>query len=45
MCVHMPTFVPFYEIIADICFPSGPAAIICNEIYEYSSQKESSTKF
>jgi hypothetical protein len=31
MCISPPGFVPIYEIIADSLFPSGPAAILCNE--------------
>lgn len=32
----MPCFDPFHEIVADACFPSGPAAILSNEVWNHS---------
>ena len=40
MCVHLPNDIPFWEIIAGICFPSGPAAMLCNEIHKFSWHEE-----
>jgi hypothetical protein len=38
--IGIPTFIPIHEIAADICFPGGPAAIICNEIWEHPWHKD-----
>jgi hypothetical protein len=35
LMIAMPAFVSFPEVIADVLFPGGPAAMICNEIFEY----------
>jgi len=35
LTIHMPAFVAFHEVIADLCYPSGPAAIINMEVLKY----------
>ncbi|KAI8930881.1 hypothetical protein NX059_011898 [Plenodomus lindquistii] len=40
LCINWPLFVPVLEVCADVCFPSGPAAFIINEIVEYPWHKE-----
>jgi hypothetical protein len=35
ICLGIPLFVPAYEIMADVLFPSGPAALMC---YEFAEQ-------
>ncbi|KAF2133851.1 hypothetical protein P153DRAFT_281454, partial [Dothidotthia symphoricarpi CBS 119687] len=40
LCFHAPGFEPIYEIIADLLFPAGPAAMLCNMIVEHSWHKE-----
>jgi hypothetical protein len=39
IAISLPVFVPIHEIAADVCFPSGPAAILCNEIFEFPWHK------
>jgi hypothetical protein len=34
LCAYCPTFVPNFEVIADMMYPSGPAAIFTNEIWD-----------
>jgi hypothetical protein len=43
ICISIPAFIPVFEITADICHPSGPAAILSNEIYEFPWHKEGKT--
>jgi hypothetical protein len=33
-CVGVPSFTPVIEIVADLMFPSGPLAMLCNELWE-----------
>jgi hypothetical protein len=40
IAIGFPVYVPVYEIAADVCFPSGPAAIICAEIFEHTGHKD-----
>ena len=35
IAICAPVWVPIYEIAADLCSPSGPAALLCNEIYTH----------
>jgi hypothetical protein len=35
ICIFLPNFVPYFEVIADLCFPGGPAAMLCNEVVEF----------
>lgn len=35
MCIDVQLFVPVFEIIADSLFPSGPAAMFCNELFAH----------
>jgi hypothetical protein len=34
ICVAIPLSVPAYEIMADVLYLSGPAALLCHEIFE-----------
>ncbi|KAF1848948.1 uncharacterized protein K460DRAFT_375720 [Cucurbitaria berberidis CBS 394.84] len=43
IAIGIPVFVPIYEIAADICFPSGPAALLCYEIWEHPWHKQGKT--
>lgn len=35
MCISIPAFVPVWEIVADSLFPSGPTAMLCNELFSH----------
>jgi hypothetical protein len=34
-CIGVPSFTPVFEIIADLIFPSGPLAMLCNELWKH----------
>ena len=40
IAIYAPVFVPFLDIAADICFPSGPAAILCHEVANHPWHKD-----
>ncbi|CAO2650145.1 Nn.00g014370.m01.CDS01 [Neocucurbitaria sp. VM-36] len=40
IAIGVPIFVPIHEIAADLCWPSGPTGMLCNEIYEHSWHEE-----
>jgi hypothetical protein len=37
--ISVPFFVPVHEIVADLCSPTGPAAILCKEVFEHPWHK------
>ncbi|RMZ67532.1 Sensitivity To Red Light Reduced-like SRR1 [Pyrenophora seminiperda CCB06] len=40
IAINPPVFVPYLEMAADLCFPSGPAAMLSYEILDHPWQKD-----